>query len=196
VPLPCCTASATCSSSQAESTSLAAHADKVMQDKSWSCGSRALEPLHTARLSAHYCQVWCRHSRQVPCLRVIRWPDHHVTTGPKTTCRPPQWSGEAGATPRDCSTAVGIVQQHYNPEREVVLRSEFLPERQFRVTAFDCCNGAKPPSMHRASMQDLPVAWWRLCEPHYRADGICDLVPDIEPIPDLQAHHLTCSTHC
>ena len=57
-----------------------------------------------------------------------------------------QWSHEPeDSTPRACSTAVGIVQQHYNPDREVVLRSEFLPERQFRVTALP----ALAPQLHR-----------------------------------------------
>ena len=56
----------------------------------------------------------------------------------KATLRLPQWSDEAEGSPRACSTAVSIVQQHYNPDREVVLRSEFLPERQFRVTDVAC----------------------------------------------------------
>ena len=50
---------------------------------------------------------------------------------------PPQWSDDPDVGPSRCSTAVSIVQQHYHPDREVVLRSEFLPERQFRV--IDSC---------------------------------------------------------
>lgn len=67
----------------------------------------------------------------------------------KPTLRLPQGSDAAEGTPRGCSTAVGIVQQHYNPDREVVLRSEFLPEHQFRVIA-SACSPTQPETLPSA----------------------------------------------
>ena len=44
-----------------------------------------------------------------------------------------QWSDDPDDKPSASPSAVSIAQQHYDPSREVVLRSEFLPERQFKV---------------------------------------------------------------
>ena len=49
-----------------------------------------------------------------------------------------QLSDDPDDKPCMSPTVVSVARQHYDPSREIVLRSEFLPERQFKV-----CSGGR-----------------------------------------------------
>lgn len=56
-----------------------------------------------------------------------------------------QWDEDGGSEgPPLLGDAVAAVQQHYNPDQDVVLRSEYIPEKQYKARGLDRLHNISP----------------------------------------------------